>query len=99
VERSAPLPEPRGSCAAVSVGSAIYVLGGDIGENIDPTDGTLKFDGAHGVWSRVASMPEARSEFDARGQGQASCSCTARRLTPGVSLHPCRPPNMDSVQV
>jgi hypothetical protein len=47
----------------VSVGSAIYVLGGDIGEATNPTESALKFDVAHGVWSRVTFMPEVISEF------------------------------------
>jgi hypothetical protein len=83
----APLPEARALCAAVSVGSAIYVLSGVIGDYEGQTESSFKFDGAQGVWSRVAPMPEARFDFsacavgtdiyafrgfDAHGMGQAS---------------------------
>jgi N-acetylneuraminic acid mutarotase len=44
------------------VGSAIYVLSGEIGGEIPAlTESVLKFDDAQGVWSRVAPMPGARS--------------------------------------
>jgi N-acetylneuraminic acid mutarotase len=61
----APLPEALGICAAISVGSAIFVLGGEIGGGADRhlTESVLKFDDVRGVWSRVAPMPEARAEF------------------------------------
>jgi N-acetylneuraminic acid mutarotase len=47
------------------VGSAIYVLGGNIGENEEHTASVLKFDDTQGTWNRVAPMPEARNECPA----------------------------------
>jgi N-acetylneuraminic acid mutarotase len=61
----APLPESRSRCAAVSVGSAIYVLGGGMVENQNITAIVLKFNGVHNVWSEAAPMPEAMAYFAA----------------------------------
>jgi hypothetical protein len=55
----APLAGMRVCHAAVAVGSAMYVLGGDIGEEIGGiTASVLKFDSALGSWSDVAPMPK-----------------------------------------
>jgi N-acetylneuraminic acid mutarotase len=54
----APLPDARFDHIAVAVGSAMYVLGGNIDR--DHTASVLKFDSTQGTWSQVAPMPEAR---------------------------------------
>jgi hypothetical protein len=56
------LPEPRAYCSAISVGSAINVLGGMIGDNAESTASVLKLDEKQGMWSRVAPMPGVRPE-------------------------------------
>jgi hypothetical protein len=98
-----PLPEACAHCAAVSVGSAIFVLGGDIGD-FNKTESVLKFAGVQGIWSTVAPMPEARSNCKACSIGttltvkdKRQCSSTIRRRTLGASLRPCLPPSGDTV--
>jgi N-acetylneuraminic acid mutarotase len=57
----APLPSPRTSHAAVTVGSTIYVLGGIFAEG-EPS--VLVYND-RGTWSEVAPMPENRMDFAA----------------------------------
>jgi N-acetylneuraminic acid mutarotase len=56
----APLPSARYTHAAVAVGSAIYVLGGQASFASPNLASVLKFDSTQGTWSEVAPMPEAR---------------------------------------
>jgi hypothetical protein len=55
----APLPRDRFFHATVTVGSAVYVLGGRRG--LVAKKEVFKFDSISGTWSEAASMPEARS--------------------------------------
>jgi N-acetylneuraminic acid mutarotase len=54
----AALLETRSNHAAVAVGSAMYVLGGEVGEEIEITASVRKFDTVEGIWRQVAPMPE-----------------------------------------
>ena len=63
------MPTARSGHAAITVGSAIFVLGGKVGEygedvqEEQATASVLKFDSTRGTWSYVAPMPGARVEF------------------------------------
>jgi hypothetical protein len=99
----APLPNARAYHAAIAVESAMYVLGGLIGDIIVAS--VLKFDSTQSTWREVAPMPEKRSIFAAcavgsdiyvfGGHGGAvdfqslQSSNLTRRPTPGTPWRPC----------
>jgi kelch-like protein 10 len=61
------LPEPRANHAAVTVVTAMYVVGGDRERNAfgDTTTSVCKSDSVQGTWGEVAPMPEGRCDFAA----------------------------------
>jgi N-acetylneuraminic acid mutarotase len=61
-----PLPAGRVDHAAVAMGLALYVLGGETGDGVIAN--VSKLDSVHGSWSKAAPMPAPREEF-------ASCAC------------------------
>ena len=65
-QREADLPDPRGHVSAAVLDGKVYALGGDHGHDKTQIDVSSchRFDPAAKKWTKIASLPDARSHFE-----------------------------------
>lgn len=62
----APMPDPRGHMGAAELGGMLYAIGGCFTHDPVPIDVALvhRYDPATDTWTRVATLPDARSHIE-----------------------------------